>query len=71
MDIATLIGLVGAFGLVITTIFMGGNAAGFVDVPSVVVVIGGTFCRHFCHVSHECRYRYHQGGIEDTAFQIQ
>jgi chemotaxis protein MotA len=43
MDIATLIGLAGAFGLVITTIFMGGNAAGFIDIPSVVVVIGGTF----------------------------
>ena len=47
MDIATLIGLVGAFGLVLTTIFMGGNAAGFVDVPSVVVVVGGTFAVTF------------------------
>ena len=47
MDIATLIGLVGAFGLVMTTIFMGGNAAGFVDVPSVVVVVGGTFAVTF------------------------
>lgn len=47
MDIATLIGLVGAFGLVITTIFMGGNAAGFIDIPSVVVVIGGTFAVTF------------------------
>jgi len=47
MDIATLIGLAGAFGLVITTIFMGGNAAGFIDIPSVVVVIGGTFAVTF------------------------
>jgi chemotaxis protein MotA len=47
MDIATLIGLAGAFGLVLTTIFMGGNAAGFVDIPSVVVVIGGTFAVTF------------------------
>lgn len=47
MDIATLIGLVGAFGLVFTTIFMGGNAAGFVDIPSIVVVIGGTFAVTF------------------------
>jgi chemotaxis protein MotA len=47
MDIATLIGLVGAFALVITTIFMGGNAAGFIDIPSVVVVIGGTFAVTF------------------------
>ncbi|MGL1862430.1 MAG: MotA/TolQ/ExbB proton channel family protein [Pseudodesulfovibrio sp.] len=43
MDIATLIGLVGAFGLIITTIFMGGNPAGFIDIPSMVVVLGGSF----------------------------
>jgi len=47
MDIATLIGLAGALGLIITTIFMGGNAAGFVDVPSMVVVVGGTFAVTF------------------------
>ncbi|MDD3313304.1 MotA/TolQ/ExbB proton channel family protein [Pseudodesulfovibrio sp.] len=47
MDIATLIGLVGAFGLVVTSIFMGGNAAGFVDIPSIVIVIGGTFAVAF------------------------
>tara|TARA_Y100001954_G_scaffold127604_1_gene136776 strand:+ start:22101 stop:22856 length:756 start_codon:yes stop_codon:yes gene_type:complete len=47
MDIATLIGLVGAFGLVFTTIFMGGNAAGFLDIPSIVVVVGGTFAVTF------------------------
>ncbi|WP_419787877.1 motility protein A [Pseudodesulfovibrio sp.] len=47
MDIATLIGLVGAFGLVVTSIIMGGNAAGFIDIPSVVIVIGGTFAVAF------------------------
>lgn len=47
MDIATIIGLVGGFGLIITTIIMGGNAGGFVDIPSVVVVLGGTFAATF------------------------
>ena len=47
MDIATLIGLAGSFGLVVVTIFMGGNAAGFLDIPSIVVVIGGTFAVTF------------------------
>lgn len=47
MDIATIIGLVGGFGLIITTILMGGNAGGFVDIPSVVVVMGGTFAATF------------------------
>ncbi|ADU62686.1 MAG: MotA/TolQ/ExbB proton channel family protein [Pseudodesulfovibrio sp.] len=47
MDIATLIGLVGAFGLVFAAIFMGGNAAGFVDIPSIAIVVGGTFAVTF------------------------
>ncbi|WP_147821478.1 motility protein A [Salidesulfovibrio onnuriiensis] len=47
MDIATLIGLVGGFGLIVTTILLGGNPGGFVDIPSVVVVIGGTFAATF------------------------
>lgn len=33
MDIATLIGIVGGFGLIVATIFMGGNAGGFIDPP--------------------------------------
>jgi len=47
MDIATLIGLLGGFGLIITTIILGGNPGGFVDIPSMVVVIGGTFAATF------------------------
>lgn len=47
MDIATLIGLVGGFGLIATTIILGGNPGGFIDIPSVVVVIGGTFAAAF------------------------
>lgn len=47
MDIATLIGILGGFGLVVATIIMGGNAAGFVDPPSLVVVFGGTFASVF------------------------
>ncbi|MEF2144101.1 MAG: MotA/TolQ/ExbB proton channel family protein [Desulfovibrionaceae bacterium] len=47
MDIATLIGLVGALGLIVATIVLGGNVGGFLDVPSMVVVIGGTFAVAF------------------------
>lgn len=47
MDIATIIGLVGGFGLIAVTIMLGGGAGGFVDVPSMVVVIGGTFAATF------------------------
>jgi len=41
MDLATLIGIVGAFGIVVTAIFMGGSFGQFIDVPSMLIVIGG------------------------------
>lgn len=42
MDIATIIGLLAGLGLIAGTIVMGGNVGGFVDVPSLIVVVGGT-----------------------------
>ena len=42
MDIATLVGIVLAFGLIVWSIMLGGSLSGFIDMPSVAVVIGGT-----------------------------
>lgn len=42
MDIATIIGLVMAFGLIVWSILLGGSLSGFIDMPSVAVVLGGT-----------------------------
>lgn len=42
MDIATIIGLVLAFGLIVWSILLGGSISGFLDMPSVAVVVGGT-----------------------------
>lgn len=42
MDLATLIGLIAAFGIVLASIFVGGSAMTFVNVPSLLVVVGGT-----------------------------
>lgn len=42
MDLATIIGLVLAFGLVLTAIFLGGGLGIFIDVPSLLIVVGGT-----------------------------
>ncbi|MCK7613087.1 motility protein A [Roseibium sediminicola] len=41
MDLATLIGIIGAFGVVITAIFLGGSFGQFVDIPSILIVFGG------------------------------
>lgn len=42
MDIATLVGLLGAFGIVISAIILGGSAGVFVNPPSMLIVVGGT-----------------------------
>ena len=42
MDIATVVGIVLAFGLIVWSILLGGSLSGFIDMPSVAVVIGGT-----------------------------
>lgn len=42
MDIATVLGIVGAFGVIMASIVLGGSASTFLNIPSLVVVIGGT-----------------------------
>ncbi|MEH6470478.1 MAG: flagellar motor protein PomA [Halopseudomonas sp.] len=42
MDIATLVGLVGSFGIIISAIILGGSAGMFVNPPSMLIVVGGT-----------------------------
>lgn len=43
LDFATLLGLVGAAVLIAAAIVMGGSPGAFIDVPSVLIVIGGTY----------------------------
>jgi len=42
VDIATLIGLVGAFGIVVAAMVTGGDVGVFVNVPSLLIVLGGS-----------------------------
>ncbi len=42
MDIATLVGMISAFGLVISAIMMGGGIGLFISIPSLMIVAGGT-----------------------------
>ena len=43
MDLATLLGMLGAFAIVLAAIFVGGSALTFLNVPSILIVLGGTF----------------------------
>ena len=45
MDLASLIGFIGAVGAIVATMIMGGGVAPFIDTQSIFIVFGGTF---FC-----------------------
>lgn len=42
MDLATIIGLVAAFGLMLSAIMQGGSLLIFINIPSLLIVFGGT-----------------------------
>jgi chemotaxis protein MotA len=42
LDLATLLGIIVASGLVLVSILMGGSGAWFINYPSLMIVIGGT-----------------------------
>ncbi|MBN2255118.1 MAG: MotA/TolQ/ExbB proton channel family protein [Deltaproteobacteria bacterium] len=42
MDLATILGIVSGFGLVIVAMGMGGGLGWFINIPSVLIVLGGT-----------------------------
>ncbi|XOV77359.1 MAG: flagellar motor protein PomA [Aestuariibacter sp.] len=42
MDLATLIGMLGAIGFVVMAMVLGGDLGMFVNVPSILIVFGGT-----------------------------
>lgn len=43
VDFATILGLVGGFGMIFTAMSISGSSAAFLDIPSVLIVMGGTF----------------------------
>jgi len=51
VDLATLIGIIAAFGVIIGAIILGGSAGIFVNIPSLVIVVGGTFAVTLMQVS--------------------
>ncbi|MCP5372608.1 MAG: MotA/TolQ/ExbB proton channel family protein [Hyphomicrobiales bacterium] len=43
LDLATIVGLVCGFGLVAAAIIVGGSPGSFINLPSILIVLGGTF----------------------------
>ncbi len=42
MDIATVVGIIAGLGLIVIAILMGGSLGMFINIPSIVIVFGGT-----------------------------
>ncbi len=42
MDIASLIGIISGIGLIVSAIILGGQVHNFLNVPGVMIVMGGT-----------------------------
>jgi len=51
MDLATIIGIFGGFALVLGAIAMGEGSSFFINIPSVMIVFGGTFGASLIHFS--------------------
>jgi len=49
LDLSTLIGIVAAFGLMLMAILQGGPLSIFINVPSILIVVGGTFGNTLVH----------------------
>src|SRR5258708_37982665 len=43
LDLATFLGLIGGFGLMIAAMALGGSPTSFLDLPAALIVFGGTF----------------------------
>ncbi len=43
MDLASLIGLIGAVGMIVGAMLSGGGLGAFIDTASILIVFGGTF----------------------------
>jgi len=49
MDIATMVGAIAGFVLIAAAIFIGGGAGAFLNIPSVLITVGGTCCATLVH----------------------
>ena len=43
MELGSLIGLIGAIGMIVGAMLSGGGIGPFIDTPSILIVFGGTF----------------------------
>ncbi len=80
VDLATVVGLISGFGLLAGAIVLGGSPASFVNIPAVLIVIGGTIavttmCFSFSEIGRTAKVSlkaifYSMRDASETAVQI-
>jgi chemotaxis protein MotA len=70
MDLATVIGLLGGTALIVSAIVMGGSALIFLNVPGMLIVIGGTFAASFIKFSMSDVINSFKVGIKAFIVQV-
>jgi len=70
MDIATIIGLFGGTALVFSAIFLGGSAIMFLNIPGILIVVGGTFAAAFIKFSMSDVINSFKVGIKAFTVQV-
>ncbi|MBF0454399.1 MAG: MotA/TolQ/ExbB proton channel family protein [Magnetococcales bacterium] len=68
MDLATVIGMVLGFALIIMAIMLGGDIVMFINVPSLLIVIGGTIAAML--IKHKMEEVFGSMGIMAKAFFV-
>ncbi|MBF0371404.1 MAG: MotA/TolQ/ExbB proton channel family protein [Magnetococcales bacterium] len=68
MDLATIIGLVLGFALIIMAIMLGGDIGMFINIPSLLMVVGGTIAAMF--VKHKMSEVFGSVGVMMKAFLV-
>lgn len=72
MDIATIIGLFGGTGLILSAVILGGTALIFVNIPGMLIVAGDTLATCFIKFSimDKAKYKEVMGSLA-KAFGVQ
>ncbi|MFT7625947.1 MAG: chemotaxis protein MotA [Myxococcota bacterium] len=69
MDIATVGGFATTFGLIVISMLLGGSVTAFLDVPSLLIVVGGTFGTLM--IAYPMESVKNAGGVVKNAFFAQ
>ena len=58
MDLATIIGFLGTIGMIAGAMISAGGLGSYIDVPSILIVFGGSFFAVYVYSTFTCIFRF-------------